>query len=165
MDIREQRVSFVVTASRGEKPFRALCQEFGISRPTGYLWLSRFREGGVSSIAERSRRPAVSPERTAPELESQVVALRQRYPDWGARKLEVLLRGSAASNWHAVRSTASCCGTGGWVAAIMPVRRHSVLSARHPTNCGRWTSRGHCRGAIASVRCRSSTTTAVTCWL
>ena len=92
MDIREQRVSFVVTASRGEKPFRALCQEFGISRPTGYLWLSRFREGGVSSIAERSRRPAVSPERTAPELESQVVALRQRYPDWGARKLEGLLR-------------------------------------------------------------------------
>jgi transposase InsO family protein len=92
MDVREQRVSFVVTASRGEKPFRALCQEFGISRPTGYLWWSRFREGGVSSIAECSRRPAVSPDRTAPELESQVTVLRQRYPDWGARKLQVLLR-------------------------------------------------------------------------
>src|SRR6266542_5051411 len=92
MDVREQRVSFVVTASRGEKPFRALCQEFGISRPTGYFWLSRFREGGLISIAERSRRPAVSPDRTPPELEAQVIALRQRYPDWGARKLQVLLR-------------------------------------------------------------------------
>ena len=92
MDVREQRVSFVVMASRGEKPFRALCQEFGISRPTGYLWRSRFREDGLIGIAERSRRPAASPEHTPPELEAQVIALRQRYPDWGARKLQVLLR-------------------------------------------------------------------------
>lgn len=91
MDVREQRVSFVVTASRGEKPFNLLCAEFGIARPTGYLWLSRFRQDGVSGIAERSRRPRVSPARTAPELEAQVVALRYRYPDWGARKLQVLL--------------------------------------------------------------------------
>jgi len=92
MDIREQRVSFVVAASRGEKPLSGLCQEFGISRPTGYLWLARYREQGLAGIAERSRRPARSPERTAAEVEEQVVALRQRYPDWGARKLQVLLR-------------------------------------------------------------------------
>jgi transposase InsO family protein len=92
MDVREQRVSFVVTASRGEKPFNALCQEFGISRPTGYLWLSRYQEGGLVRIAERSRRPFRSPDRTAPGVEEEVVALRQRFPDWGARKLQVLLR-------------------------------------------------------------------------
>jgi transposase InsO family protein len=56
------------------------------------LWLSRFREGGLIRIAERSRRPAVSPDRTPPELEAQVITLRRRYPDWGARKLQVLLR-------------------------------------------------------------------------
>lgn len=92
MDVREQRVSFVVTASRGEKSFRALCQEFGISRPTGYLWLSRYRQDGLAGIAERSRRPELSPDRTPKEREAQVVALRQCYPDWGARKLQVLLR-------------------------------------------------------------------------
>ena len=92
MDVREQRVSFVVMASRGEKSFSALCQEFGISRPTGYLWLSRYRQDGLVGIAERSRRPELSPDRTPPEREAQVVALRQRYPDWGARKLQVLLR-------------------------------------------------------------------------
>jgi transposase len=57
MDVREQRVSFVVTASRGEKSLTALCQEFGISRPTGYLRLSRYRHEGLVGIAERSRRP------------------------------------------------------------------------------------------------------------
>ena len=92
MDVREQRVSFVVAASRGEKPLSGLCQEFGISRPTGYLWLARYRQQGLTGIAERSRRPARSPERTAAEVEEQVVGLRQRYPDWGARKLQVLLR-------------------------------------------------------------------------
>jgi hypothetical protein len=56
MDVREQRVSFVVTANRGEKSLTALCQEFGISRPTGYLWLSRYRQEGLVGIAERSRR-------------------------------------------------------------------------------------------------------------
>jgi transposase InsO family protein len=50
MDVREQRVSFVVTASRGEKSLTALCQEFGISRPTGYLWLSRYRREGLLGL-------------------------------------------------------------------------------------------------------------------
>lgn len=92
MDVREQRVSFVVTASRSEKSFRALCQEFGISRPTGYWWWSRYRQQGLAGIADRSRRPGRSPDRTVPEVEAQVVGLRSRYPDWGARKLQVLLR-------------------------------------------------------------------------
>ncbi len=42
MDVREQRVRFVVAAIRKEKPFSALCQEFGISRPTGLLWRERY---------------------------------------------------------------------------------------------------------------------------
>ena len=92
MDVREQRVSFVVTAHRGEKPFGALCQEFGISRPTGYLWLARYRQDGLDGIAEHSRRPASSPDRTPVEFEQPVLELRRSYPDWGARKLQVLLR-------------------------------------------------------------------------
>jgi transposase InsO family protein len=89
--VQEQRVRFVVADSRGEKDFRALCQEFDISRPTGYLWRRRFKEQGLTGIAERSRRPRLSPNQTGMEREQQVVELRERYPDWGARKLQVLL--------------------------------------------------------------------------
>jgi transposase-like protein len=39
MEVREQRVEFVVRALRGAEPMSRLCGEFGISRPTGYLWL------------------------------------------------------------------------------------------------------------------------------
>jgi transposase InsO family protein len=91
MDVHEQRVRFVVEATQKRQTFRALCAAYEISRPTGYLWLRRYRQWGVEGIAERSRKPHRSPERTDPERERQVVQLRQRYPDWGARKLKVLL--------------------------------------------------------------------------
>jgi len=91
MDLREQRVQFVVAALRREKSLTALCEEFEVSRPTGRLWLQRYRAQGLAGIAERSRRPFHSPRLTPPELEEQVVALRLRYPDWGARKLKVVL--------------------------------------------------------------------------
>ena len=91
MDVEEQKVKFVVAATRQGKSFTALCQEFGISRPTGCLWRKRYQETGLAGIAERSRRPQQSPTRTTAELEQRVVKMRQRYPDWGARKLQVLL--------------------------------------------------------------------------
>jgi len=91
MEVRGQRVEFVVRALGGLEPMSQLCREFGISRRIGYKWMDRYREGGVEAIAERSRRPLHSPTRTESELEEQVVALRQAYPDWGARKLVVLL--------------------------------------------------------------------------
>ena len=91
MDVEEQRVRFVVEASLGEKALSCLCAEYGISRPTGHLWLARYRAGGVAAIAERSRRPHRSPTRTSRDLEQRVIELRQCYPDWGARKLQVLL--------------------------------------------------------------------------
>ena len=69
MDVREQRLSFAVCAVRGEKPLAALCAEYGISRPTGYLWLKRYREAGIGGIAERSLRPHSMPAQTAWEKE------------------------------------------------------------------------------------------------
>ena len=91
VDIYEQRVRFVVAAAQGAQAFGALCTEFGISRPTGYLWLRRYKELGVRGIAEQSRRPRSSPRRTDVRLEHRVLQVRLRYPDWGARKLRVVL--------------------------------------------------------------------------
>ena len=92
MEIREQRVRFVVAAHRREKSMAELCREFDISRPAGYEWLRRYEAGGVEAIAERSRRPQRSPRRKDEAIQRQVIGLRQRYPDWGARKLGVLCR-------------------------------------------------------------------------
>jgi transposase InsO family protein len=93
VDVSEQRVRFVVRASRREKSMQELCAEFAISRPTGYAWLRRYQASGVAGVVEKSRRPHRSPGRTAREIEQRVKELRQQRSDWGARKLQVLLAG------------------------------------------------------------------------
>ena len=75
----------------GERSFSSLCVEYEISRPTGYLWLKRYREHGAAGMQEASRRPLLSPRQSPAELEEQIVSLRRQHPDWGARKLRVLL--------------------------------------------------------------------------
>jgi len=91
-NVSEARVKFVSRAESGQEEMTALCAEFGISRPTGYLWLQRFRERGqLRDVIERSRRPRHSPRQTASEIEERVIACRKRYPDWGAAKLVRLL--------------------------------------------------------------------------
>jgi transposase InsO family protein len=90
-DISEQRVQFVVAASRREKPLAQLCREFAVSRPTGYVWVKRYQEQGIAGLKEQSRRPQYSPRRTAESLEQRVLELRRRWPDWGARKISFLL--------------------------------------------------------------------------
>jgi transposase len=107
MDVQEQRVRFVVEATQKRSSFGALCEAYEISRPTGYLWLQRYRERGVAGIAECSRRPHHSPRRTESDLERKVTELRLRYPDWGARKLQVLLareRAATAAQYHSSHS-------------------------------------------------------------
>jgi len=76
MDVREQRVRFVVEATQKLKPFSTLCNQYEISRLTGYLWLKRYRDFSVEGIPEQSRKPHHSPRRTSASLEQQVVQLR-----------------------------------------------------------------------------------------
>jgi transposase InsO family protein len=89
--VKQQRIEFVVAVNRKQSSLSRLCQEFGISRPTGYRWWRRYQQAGVAGIEERSRRPQHSPGRTAAELEQRVVELRWQRPDWGARKIQCLL--------------------------------------------------------------------------
>src|ERR1700678_3622216 len=91
MEVQDQRVRFVIAASRGGQSMSELCREFDISRPTGYRWVRRYRTAGVDGIREESRRPPRSPRRTASGIEQRIAELRRERPDWGARKLAVLL--------------------------------------------------------------------------
>src|SRR5258708_39068091 len=89
----EQRVKFVVRAASGKECMATLCQEFGVSRPTGYRWRRRFEQAGsVMAVVERSRRPQHSPAHTEPCKEDRVVALR-RGNGWGAEEMGVFVGG------------------------------------------------------------------------
>lgn len=94
--VNEQRIQFVIRAQGRREVLARLCREFGISRPTGYLWLRRYEKTRtLTAVREQSRRPHRSPRRTAAGTEQQVVALRQQ-TGWGAKKLRILLHEQAA---------------------------------------------------------------------
>lgn len=89
--VMDERIRFVIEASRRERPLAAVCRDFGISRPTGYTWLSRYRTTGrVQDLQEHSRRPHRCVRQTEEAVTDRVVSLRLAY-GWGARKLQVLL--------------------------------------------------------------------------
>ena len=89
--VMDQRVEFVLRAKEGEESLAALCRDYGISRPTGYLWWHRYHAvGSVSGLAEHSRRPLHSPRRTAAAVAAAVLALRDQ-TGWGGPKLAKVL--------------------------------------------------------------------------
>ena len=87
-NVMDQRIEFVAQTLGQNVNFSELCREFGISRPTGYRWLNRYRQvGSFAELQEKSRRPHHSPRRTTARTEEEVKKLRTKY-GWGARKLK-----------------------------------------------------------------------------
>lgn len=92
INVSQKRLEFVVRAAGRQETMRALCREYGISPETGYKWLHRYLEAGqLAAVQEQSRRPLHSPGKTPAAVEARVVALRRERPDWGAKKLRILL--------------------------------------------------------------------------
>ena len=89
--IMEERIKFVILASQQSINFSGLCDDFGISRPTGYRWVKRYHTAGsLSSFSEYSRCPHHIANKTTLENERLIIKLRQRY-GWGGKKLRILL--------------------------------------------------------------------------
>lgn len=89
--VMDQRIEFVLRAREGEESIAELCRDYGISRPTGYLWLNRYQAvGSVNGLVEGSRRPLNSPQRTDEKVEAAVVALREK-TGWGGPKIAKVL--------------------------------------------------------------------------
>lgn len=53
--VNEQRKLFIKECQQGNKTFTDICEEFGISRPTGYKWVERYAIEGEEGLEGRSR--------------------------------------------------------------------------------------------------------------
>ena len=87
----DEKLGFIVDCLRGELPMTALCEDYGLSRKTGYKWLGRYREQDPESLVEHSRAPHRHGRSMAPETAGAIVALRCERPHWGPRKLRAVL--------------------------------------------------------------------------
>ena len=146
MEIREQRVEFVVRGLRGTEPLSQLCHEFGISAA------NRLPVAGALSRGRRSGHRRAQPS-TAPLTHADRAGVRSAASAPCAR---LTLTGAHASwpcCWIAKGSgcrpapSIACCCASVWCARLTGTRPpSSVSSASSRTSFGRWTSRGRRTG-------------------
>ena len=87
----DERVRFVARLLDGEK-MAVLCEEFGISRKTGYKIYQRYQQIGVCGLTDRSRRPYRHANQLPMAVEKLIVRLKREYSAWGAPKIRERLR-------------------------------------------------------------------------
>ena len=84
MSERIRMISDYLTGDYGSTE-RAL--KYGVSRKTVVKWINRHRAGGWDGLTDQSRAPHHHPNAVAPAIEQLVLALKARWPLWGAPKL------------------------------------------------------------------------------
>ena len=94
----EQRKQFILRLLKGER-MTDLCQEYEISRKTGYKFLERFKGFGFEGLDDFSRRPHRFPNKTDAFIEGLIVEFKKKHIKWGPKKLKVLLE-DKYSNIH-----------------------------------------------------------------
>ena len=92
-DPLEERTKFLLEWERrwkeaegGPVNLAELCRMFGISRPTGYSWVDRYRAASfelLTAVQERSRKPKTSPTALSDEMTDLIVQARKQHPKWG----------------------------------------------------------------------------------
>ncbi len=87
----DERVQFISDYRRQLFTMTELCNRYGVSRKTGYALVARYEAEGAAGLAPRSSRPHHSPHATATEMVEAIVAIRQRHPTWGGKKILAIL--------------------------------------------------------------------------
>jgi transposase InsO family protein len=92
LSIVSARLEFVQWALKEDCNMRELCRRFNISTKTGYKWLRRFSADGPAGLCDHSRKPHGSPRLSAPEMEEQILKVRDAHQAWGGRKIRAFLK-------------------------------------------------------------------------
>ena len=137
----EQRTKFVMEVEKAECSFAALCRMYCVSRRTGYKWWGRFRAEGLEGLRERSRAPRRRPNQSAFCWNKRAIALRERYPYWGPKKIRTRLLSRFGKKGKVAVPAASTLGE--------MLRRAGLVRS------GRRRRRGVCPAAVprGTLRC------------
>ncbi|HVA80849.1 MAG TPA: IS481 family transposase [Candidatus Binataceae bacterium] len=99
----DEKQRFIAALIAGDESVSAICEEFGISRKTGYQLWQRYQAQGAAGLAPRSRAPHVVPWAIPEAVAEAIIALRRAHPSWGPKKLRAKLRErAAAQSWPAL---------------------------------------------------------------
>jgi transposase InsO family protein len=96
---------FISAVLTEEETMAARCEEFGVSRKTGYKWLARYRQRGPAGLEEVSHAPHRVPWAITQAQAEAIVGMRGEHPSWGPKKLRAILRRRAPEQGWPAPST------------------------------------------------------------
>ena len=88
--VMDEKTKFIARLLEGDK-MSHLCEEFGISRKTGYKIWNRYQNTGTRAMLDRSRKPHRFSNQLPEQIERTIVKLKREKPQWGAAKIRELL--------------------------------------------------------------------------
>lgn len=119
----QRRLLFETWEATGDR--EEACRKAHVGERTFYHWKARFEAEGYAGLAEFRSQAPKEPQRTAPEIEAQVKAMREQHPSWGKRRIaDELAKGN---NWvplvspNTVRRILRDAGL--WPEAEVPVKK------------------------------------------
>ena len=86
-----EKESFIQRVLTEAQPFSVLCEEFNISRKTGYKILKKYQCEGFEGLKPQSRKPLSNPNKTPQEIIDKILSVRGKYTTWGPRKIRTYL--------------------------------------------------------------------------
>lgn len=120
----EERIALTRAYESGAFGVSELCRRHGISRETFYVWKRRRDSGDARWFEELSRRPGSCPHATDEQALAAIIALRERFPHFGPKKIKARLAMEQPSiDWPAASTIGEILLRAGLVAAKSRRRR------------------------------------------
>ena len=89
--VMDERTKFISRLLEGEN-MTQVCEEFGISRKTGYKLRKRYQAEGAAGLEDKSRAPYKKARLTPPLVEKAILGLKKEKPHWGAAKIREIFK-------------------------------------------------------------------------
>lgn len=154
--VRDERRDLVTSVSEERESVSSASRRLGVSRQTAYKWLARWRVEGEAGLADRSRRPGLSPRRTSAEMEERVCELRRCHPGWGGRKLHHRLKALGVAGVPSPSAITDILARYGLLAAERRLKRNwQRFEAERPNDIWQMDFKGDF--ALAGGRCHTLT--------
>jgi transposase InsO family protein len=88
LSVMEQRYQAVLAVIQDGWKIVEVARKLEVSRQSVHAWITRYQQGGLPALVDRSHRPNTCAHQLSPELEALICEMRRQHPGWGPRRIE-----------------------------------------------------------------------------
>lgn len=138
----EERIAMLRDYDTGPSAVGEVCDRYGVSRETFYMWKRRRESGEARWYDELSRAPDHCPHATSGRQVSAIIAMRRRFPRFGPKKIRAkLMAERSGTDWSAASTIGDILKREGLIEARSRRRRPAgqgeIVSGADEAN-GEW---------------------------